>query len=84
MVTYVTYHYRLTPWSVECKHLSFDAASIVLSGRICLHNSQRGGEEQDCTQFTILMLCLDSTGCDEMGDYFAIEALTMIDIVRVT
>ena len=26
----------------------------------------------------------DSTGCDEMGDYFAIEADTMIDIVRVT
>ena len=24
------------------------------------------------------------TGCDEMGDYFAIEADTMIDIVRVT
>ena len=29
-------------------------------------------------------LCHDSTGCDEMGDYFAIEADTMIDIVRVT
>ena len=28
--------------------------------------------------------CLDSTGCDEMGNYFAIEADTMIDIVRVT
>ena len=26
----------------------------------------------------------DSTGCDEMGDYFAIETDTMIDIVRVT
>ena len=26
----------------------------------------------------------DSTGCDEMGDYFAIEADTMIDIMRVT
>ena len=25
----------------------------------------------------------DSAGCDEMGDYFAIEADTMIDIVRV-
>ena len=25
-----------------------------------------------------------STGCDEMGDYFTIEADTMIDIVRVT
>ena len=32
----------------------------------------------------ILIQCHDSTGCDEMGDYFAIEADTMIDIVRVT
>ena len=29
-------------------------------------------------------ICHDSTGCDEMGDYFAIEADTMIDIVMVT
>ena len=43
-----------------------------------------GGEEQDCTQFAVLILYHDSTGCDEMGDYFAIEADTMIDIVRVT
>ena len=43
-----------------------------------------GGEEQDCTQFAVLILCHDSTGCDdEMGDYFAIEADTVIDIVRV-
>ena len=40
--------------------------------------------KQDCTQFAVLILCHDSTGCDEMGDYFAIEAGTMIDIVRVT
>ena len=57
---------------------------MVLYGRICLHNTQRGGEEQDCTQFAVLIQCHDSTGCDEMGDYFAIEADTMIDIVRVT
>ena len=37
-----------------------------------------------CTQFAVLIQCHDSTGCDEMGDYFAIEADTMIDIVRVT
>ena len=43
-------------------------------------HSQRGGVEQDCTQFAVLILCHDSTGCDEMGDYFAIEADTMIDI----
>ena len=46
--------------------------------------SARGGEEQDCTQFAVLILCHDSTGCDEMGDYFGIEADTTIDIVRVT
>ena len=81
MVTYVTYYYRLTPWLIECKHLLFDAAWIVLKGRICLHNSKRGGEEQDYTQFAVLILCHDSTGCDEIGDYFAIEADNMIDIV---
>ena len=52
-------------------------------GYISAH-SQRGGVEQDCTQFSVLILCHDSTGCDEMGDYFAIEADTMIDIVRLT
>ena len=35
-----------------------------------MHNSQRGGEEQDCTQFAVLIQCHDSTGCDEMGDFF--------------
>ena len=40
--------------------------------------------EQDCTQFAVLILCHDSTVCDEMDDYFAIEADTMIDIVRLT
>ena len=37
--------------------------------------------EQDRTQFTVLILCDDSTGCDERGGYFATEADTMIDIV---
>ena len=46
--------------------------------------SQRSGKEQDCTQFAVLIPCHDSTGCDEMSDYFAIKADTMIDIVRVT
>ena len=41
----------------------------------------RGEIEQDCTQFTALVLCDDSTGCDEIVDYFATEADTMIDIV---
>ena len=29
--------------------------------------------EQGCTQFAVPIQCHDSTGCDEMGDYFAIE-----------
>ena len=32
----------------------------------------------------VLILCHDSTGCDLMDDYFAIEADKMIYIVRVT
>ena len=48
-----------------------------------MHNSQRGGEEQDCTQIAVLILCHDSTGCGEMGDCFAKEADTMMDIVRL-
>ena len=40
--------------------------------------------EQDCTQFAVLILCHDSTGCDEMDDYFAAVADTMIDIVWLT
>ena len=35
-------------------------------------------------RIVILIQGHDSTGCDEVGDYFAIEADTMIDIVRVT
>ena len=41
----------------------------------------RGGIEQDLTQFAVLILCDDSTGCDEMCDYFATEAGTMMYIV---
>ena len=40
--------------------------------------------EQDCTQFAVLILCNDSTGCGEMSNYFNTEADTMIDIVRLT
>ena len=36
---------------------------------------------QSCTQFAVLIQCHDSTGCNEMGDYYAIEADTMIEIV---
>ena len=45
----------------------------------------KGGRvEQDCTQFAVLILCHDPTGCDEMDDYFAAVADTMIDIVWLT
>ena len=37
--------------------------------------------EQDLTQFAVLILCDDSTACGEMGDYFATDADTMVDIV---
>ena len=57
---------------------------LFFKDRICLHNSQRDGEEQGSTQFAVLIQCHDSTGCDEMGDNIAIEADTIIDIVRVT
>ena len=30
---------------------------------------------------SVVMLCGDSTGCDEVDDYFATEADTMVDIV---
>ena len=41
---------------------------------------QSCGVEQDCSHFEVLILCRDSTGCDEMGDYFATEADKMIDM----
>ena len=37
--------------------------------------------EQDLTQLAVIILLNDSTGCDEMEDYFAIEVDTMIYIV---
>ena len=40
--------------------------------------------EQNCTQFAVPILCHDFNGCDEMDDYFATEADTMIYIVRLT
>ena len=39
--------------------------------------------EQDLTQFAFIILCDDSTGRDEVDDYFATEAATMIDIVKL-
>ena len=44
-------------------------------------NFRRGGMEQDLTYFAVIILCDDSTGCDEIAVYFATEADTMIDIV---
>ena len=37
--------------------------------------------EQDRTQFAVLILCDDSTRCDEIGNYFATEADSVLDIV---
>ena len=37
--------------------------------------------EQELTQFAVLILCDDPTGCDKMGGYFATEADTLIGIV---
>ena len=45
---------------------------------------QKGWRGNGLYSVCVLILYYDSTGCDEMGDYFAIEADTMIDIVRVT
>ena len=37
--------------------------------------------EQDLTQLAVIILYNDSIGCDEVDDYFATEADTMIAIV---
>ena len=37
--------------------------------------------EQELTQLAVKILCDDSTGCDEVGGYFATESDTMIDTV---
>ena len=37
--------------------------------------------EQDLTHLAVIILCEDSTGCNEVDDSFATEADTMIDIV---
>ena len=36
---------------------------------------------QDLTQLAVIILYGDSTGCDEVDDYFATEADIMIDVV---
>ena len=37
--------------------------------------------DQDLTQFSDKILCGDSTGCDEVDTYFAIEVDTIIAIL---
>ena len=39
------------------------------------------GLEEDLTQLALIILYDGSTCCDEMDDYFATDADTMIDIV---
>ena len=36
---------------------------------------------QDLTQLAVIILCDDSTGCDEVEVYFATEADIMMDVV---
>ena len=49
---------------------------------ICLHTISNGVcVEQDLTQLVIINLCDNANGCDELNDYFATSADTMIDIV---
>ena len=54
---------------------------MVILERIFLHNSQGDGMEQDRTQFAVLILGDDTTGCDKIGDYCTTEADTIIGIV---
>ena len=83
MVTYVSYHNKPTPQLIECKHLFLMQLKLFFKvGYVC--TIPKGVESNRSTQFAVLILCHDSTGCGEMGDYFAIEADTMIDIVRLT
>ena len=35
--------------------------------------------EDNLTQLAVIILCDDSTGCDEMDDHFVADAYTMID-----
>ena len=37
--------------------------------------------EHDLNQLAVIILCDDTTDCDEMDDYFATEADTIIEIV---
>ena len=36
--------------------------------------------EEDLTQLAVILLCDDSTGCDEKDDYFATEADIVSDV----
>ena len=40
-----------------------------------------GKGEQNLTQLAVKILCDNSTGCNEVDDYFATKAYIMVDIV---
>ena len=61
---------------LQCTDIKKQPTADIIDGNVQLHNLSRS--------LAVLIQCHDSTGSDEMGDYFAIEADTMIDIVRVT
>ena len=77
MVTYITCFYRLT--SANISYLA-QIELFIKMGYVCTITKEM---EQDLTQFAVPILCDDPTGCDEMGNYFAIEADTMTCIVSV-
>ena len=37
--------------------------------------------KHDLSQLTIIIMCDDSTGCDEVDDYFSTEIDTIMEIV---
>ena len=46
-----------------------------------MYNSQGGVMEEGLTKLAVIIICDDPTGYDEMVDYFATEADTIMDIV---
>ena len=49
--------------------------------RYVCKNPKGFGIEQDLTKFAVKILCGDSSGCNEVDNYFATEADTMMNIL---
>ena len=87
MVTYLIFRYRLDPGLLSA-NISYlmQLESFFKIGHAC--TIPKGVESLEWNR---IVLSLQSyyygmirIGCGEMGDYFATEADTMIDIVRLT